>query len=154
LIDDLIALAKRLAKASPNKPRQADLKRAVSTAYYALFHAMAKNVADTMTGVVKSKRSEKAWAHAYRGLQHGDAKTACEGVRNLTFPQEIKDCADAFVELQIARHSADYDPLHRLTRGKAILTVQKAEDAVKKLRSVGAKDRRAFAVQVLIKKRG
>ena len=153
MIDDLIALAKRLAKASPSKPRQADLKRAVSTAYYAVFHAMAKNVADTMAGVVKSKRSEKAWAHAYRGLQHGDAKTACEGVRNLNFSSEIKDCADAFVELQSARHAADYDPLHRLTRAKAILAVQKAEYAIAKLRSADAKDRRAFAVQVVIKKR-
>lgn len=153
MIDDLIGLAKRLAKASPSKPRQADLKRAVSTAYYALFHAIAKNVADTMVGAVKSNRSENAWAHAYRGLQHGDAKTACEAVRKINFPQAIKDCADAFIALQIARHAADYDPLHRLTRANALLAVQKAEDAIAKLRSASAKDSRAFAVQVLIKKR-
>ena len=153
MIDDLLALAHRLAKASPSKPRQADLRRAVSTAYYALFHAMAKNVADTMVGVAKQHRSERAWAHAYRGLQHGDAKTACEAVRNINFPQAIKDCADAFVELQLARHAADYDPAHRLTRAAAILAVRKAEDAVRKLRSAAAKDRHAFAVQVLVKKR-
>jgi uncharacterized protein (UPF0332 family) len=153
VIDDLIALADRLAKSSPKKPRQADLKRAVSTAYYALFHAMAKNIADTMVGVAKNKRSEKAWAQAYRGMQHGDAKSACEAVRNLTFPQDLKDCADAFVDLQRARHDADYDPLHRITRAEALLDVQKADDAIKKLRSSKAKDRRAFAVQVLVRKR-
>ena len=153
MIDDLIALAKRLAKASPSKPRQVDLKRAVSTAYYALFHAMAKNVADTMVGAVRGRRSEKAWAHAYRGLQHGDAKAACEAVRKLNFPQGIKDCADVFVELQAARHAADYDPLHRLTRVEALLAVRQAEDAVMKLKSADAKDRRAFAVQVLVKRR-
>ncbi len=59
MIDDLIALANRLASASPNKPRQADLRRAVSTAYYALFHAMAKNVADTMAGAVKGTDRNK-----------------------------------------------------------------------------------------------
>lgn len=82
MIDDLIALASRLASASPNKPRQADLRCAVSTAYYALFHAMAKNVADNMAGAAKRNRSEQAWAQAYRGLQHGDARTACEAIRN------------------------------------------------------------------------
>jgi len=153
VIDDLLSLADRLAKASPNKPRQADLRRAISTAYYALFHALARNVADTMVGVVKKNRSEKAWAHAYRGLDHGFAKSACEAVRNLNFPQQIKDRADAFVELQLARHAADYDPLHRLTRAKAILFVQTAEDAVRKLRTARSKDRRALAVQVLVKKR-
>jgi len=153
VIDDLIALANRLASASPNKPRQADLRRGVSTAYYALFHAMAKNVADSMAGAVKGKRSEQAWSQAYRGLQHGDAKAACEAIRNQNVSQDIKDCADAFVELQSARHAADYDPLHRLTRAEALLAVRRAKDAIGKLRAATTKDRRAFAVLTLIRKR-
>jgi uncharacterized protein (UPF0332 family) len=153
VIDDLIALANRLASASPNKPRQADLRRAVSTAYYALFHAVAKNVADTMAGAVKGTRSEQAWAQAYRGLQHGDARAACEAIRNQNVSQDIKNCADAFVVLQSARHAADYDPLHRLTRAEAVLAVQSAKDAIGKLRSATSKDRRAFAVLVLVRKR-
>jgi hypothetical protein len=125
----------------------------VSTAYYALFHAMAKNVADTMARAVKGKRSEQAWAQACRGLQHGDAKAACEAIRHQDVSQEIKDCADAFVELQSARHAADYDPLHRLTRAEAVLAVQSTKDAIGKLRSATSKDRRAFAVLVLVRKR-
>jgi uncharacterized protein (UPF0332 family) len=154
VIDDFIALANRLASASPSKPRQADLRRAVSTAYYALFHAMAKNGADAMAGAVKANRSEQAWAHAWRGLQHGDARTACEAIRNQAFPPEIKECADTFVKLQSERHAADYDPLHRLTRAKAILLVRQARDAISKLRAASSKDRRAFAVQVLVRRRG
>ena len=153
MIDDLLALADRLASASPNKPRQADLRRAVSTAYYALFHAMAKNVADTMVGVVKGNRSEQVWAQAYRGLQHGDARTACDAVRNQNVPQGIRECADAFLELQAARHAADYDPLFRLTRAKAVTLVERAQEAVGKLRAASSQDRRAFAVQVLVRKR-
>ena len=41
IAEDLLATARRLAKASPRKPRQADLRRSISTAYYALFHALA-----------------------------------------------------------------------------------------------------------------
>jgi len=153
VIDDLLAVGSRLARASPSKPRQADLRRAVSSAYYAVFHALAKNVADTMIGAAKGNRSEQAWAQAYRGLQHGDARVACEAVRNLVFAQGIKDCAEAFVQLQTARHAADYDPLYRLTRGDALEAVRRAKDAIGALRSARSMDRRAFAVQVLVRKR-
>jgi hypothetical protein len=65
--EELIATARKLAKASPQKPRQADLKRAVSTAYYALFHALAKDAADMLVGVGPS-RPDKAWTQTYRAL--------------------------------------------------------------------------------------
>ena len=150
--DDLLATARRLAKASANKPRQADLKRAVSTAYYALFHAMAKNAADMVVGT-GANRAEKAWAQVYRGMDHGFAKNACKEVVKLGFPTGIVICADEFVTLQDARHSADYDPLHRVTRADALTWVSRAEAAIKALRGCSVKDRRAFAVQVLLKKR-
>ena len=95
----------------------------------------------------------EAWAQACRGLQHGEARAACKAIRNQNVCQEIKVCADAFVVLQSARHAADYDPLHRLTRAEAILAVQRAKDAIGKLRSASLMDRRAFAVLVLIRKR-
>ena len=44
--------ARRLALAGPRRPRQADLRRAVSTAYYALFQAMAKDCADVLVGAL------------------------------------------------------------------------------------------------------
>ena len=44
----MIVTARKLASASLKKPRQADLRRAISTAYYALFHAMAKDAADML----------------------------------------------------------------------------------------------------------
>lgn len=153
MTDDFIALADRLASASPRRPRQVDLRRAVSTAYYALFHAIAKTVADIMVGARKGHRSEQAWAQAYRGLQHGDAKSACEGMRNQIIAPAIKNCADVFVRLQQSRHAADYDPLYRLSRAEAIEAVCIARDAIEKLRSAPSQDGRAFAVQVLVKKR-
>lgn len=150
--DELLATARRLAKASPKKPRQADLKRAVSTAYYALFHAMAKSAADMVAGTGANK-AEKAWAQVYRALDHGFAKNACKEVAKLGFPPDVITVADEFVTLQEARHRADYDPLHRLTRAEAITLVARAESAVKILKGVPLKDRRAFAVQLLLKKR-
>jgi uncharacterized protein (UPF0332 family) len=148
----VIVTARKLANASPNKPRQADLRRAMSTAYYALFHAMAKDAADMLVGVGPN-RPDKAWTQTYRSLQHGDAKSACESVRNLNFPNTIKTCADAFVALQQKRHDADYDPDYRVLRADALDAIQQAEDAIRNLKASSKRDRRAFAVQILIKKR-
>ncbi|MGA9583262.1 MAG: hypothetical protein WBR13_14980 [Allosphingosinicella sp.] len=153
MIDDLLALADRLAKASPRRPRQADIRRSISTAYYALFHALARNGADLLVGTTKAYRSEKAWQQMYRALDHGRAKSASEASRNLGFPQDLKDCADAFVELQKARHDADYDPLHRPSRQDALQAAARARDAISKLRGAPIKHRRAFAVQLLMQKR-
>jgi hypothetical protein len=136
----LIATARKLARSSPRRPRQADLKRAVSTAYYALFHAVAKDAADMLVGVGPN-RPEKAWTHVYRSLQHGEARTACEAVRNLDFPAAIIACAEVFVTLQQERHDADYNPDHRVLRADAIAAIDLAEKAIEDLRAAARKDR-------------
>ena len=148
----MIVTARKLANASPKKPRQAELKRAISTAYYALFHAMAKDAADMLVGVGQN-RPDKAWSHVYRSLQHGDAKNACAGVQGLGFPLNIVDCADAFVDLQQMRHDADYDPAHWVLRADALEAIIMAETAIRLLKASPRKDRIAFAVQLLHKRR-
>ena len=47
---DLIATARRTVGTGPGAPRQSDLRRAVSTAYCALFHCLARSSADTLVG--------------------------------------------------------------------------------------------------------
>ena len=148
----MIVTARKLANASPKKPRQAELRRAISTAYYALFHAMTKDAADMLVGVGKN-RPDKAWSHVYRSLQHGDAKNACAGVRALGFPPNIVECADVFVDLQKKRHDAGYDPDHRVAQADALDAITVAEAAISLLKASPRKDRIAFAVQLLHKKR-
>ena len=70
---DLIATARGLAEGDPRRPSQANLRRAVSTAYYAMFHCLAGTAADLLIG---GSRSE-AWHQVYRALEHGSAKGAC-----------------------------------------------------------------------------
>lgn len=106
---DLIAQANRLARATQRKPRQVDLKRAVSAAYYAMFHALARECADTIAGT-GPQRSEAAWLQVYRALEHGVAKNACKEAKTKGFPPEIVEFAEAFVTMQEERHTADYDP--------------------------------------------
>ncbi|WP_081630939.1 hypothetical protein [Aureimonas ureilytica] len=150
--DDLLGTARRLAKASPKKPRQADLKRSISTAYYALFHAVARDCADRLVGTGQN-RADKAWRQTYRALNHGEAKTACAQLRNLGFPPDLTQVGDAFRTLQEQRHKADYDPFHRVNRATALTAIQLAETAISNLRAAGSKDRIAFAIQLLLKQR-
>jgi hypothetical protein len=148
----LIVTARKLARSSPRRPRQAELKRAVSTAYYALFHALAKDAADLMVGVGPN-RPRQAWSHIYRSLQHGDAKNACESARNLSFPPPVVAIAESFLMLQQERHDADYDPDSRVLRADALAAIDRAGTAIEGLRSATRHDCKAFAVHLLHRKR-
>lgn len=71
MVDDLLDLAEHLAQLEPTRPKQASLRRAVSTAYYALFHALAGLCADELIGW------DKPWSvftPIYRSLDHGAVK--------------------------------------------------------------------------------
>ena len=79
--EDLIRIARGLAGGAIGgnigRPRQAELRRAVSAAYYALFHALARCCADTLVGATPASRSQTAWTQTYRALEHGYAKNQC-----------------------------------------------------------------------------
>ncbi len=98
-------------------------------------------------------RADKAWVHTYRALDHGFAKNACKEAKNIGFPPGIATCANEFVALQEVRHKADYDPEARFTRAGALDWVARAEAAIAGLHASPRADRRAFAVQLLLKKR-
>lgn len=109
---DLLEVARSSLKSSRGKPSQACLRRATSTAYYAMFHCLARTGADLLIGGLNSQRSEPAWSQTYRALEHGFAKSQCKNNEVLRkFPKAIEDFANAFVTLQEKRHNSDYNPL-------------------------------------------
>ena len=73
---DLIETARGLTELSPRRPSQANLRRALSTAYYAVFHCLAATVADALMG----KGRSDAWHQTYRALEHGSARRACDNI--------------------------------------------------------------------------
>jgi uncharacterized protein (UPF0332 family) len=150
---DLIASANILVQSSKGKPSQVSLRRATSSAYYALFHCLAKSCADLLVGGSNSTRSKQAWRQTYRALEHGFTKSACKDNLISKFPKQIEDFANSFVTLQEKRHSADYDPFIRLTKSEVVADIKTAEKAIIEFRKASAKDRRAFAAHVLFKKR-
>lgn len=129
---DLVEVARHLAQ-NPSKGRlkQAHTRRAISTAYYALFHALATLCANELVGVGKAKSA--AWARTYRALEHGFAKSALIELARRTRDQEIELLAEAFVSLQQDRHDADYDPQKTFQPADATSGVSVAEFALSAL---------------------
>ena len=109
LAEDLLEQAYHLARREKRKPRQASLRRAVSTAYYALFHLLIRDA-------VGNWRRDEHRAELARVFDHGRMKKASQNVAHGNFPgrpgravAKLKEVANAFVQLQEARHLADYD---------------------------------------------
>ena len=147
---DLIETARRLTESGALQPTQADLRRAVSTAYYAVFHNLAGAAADLLTS---SSRSPE-WHQVYRALEHGKARIACRQQAAMrAFPMEIRAFAKAFVDLQDARHQADYALVGQYSKPDVLATIDAAEDAIGQFEQVDDRHRRGFAVHVLFKRR-
>ena len=153
LADGFLKTSRRLIPQG-RKPAQALLRRSVSSSYYAMFHALARMCADSLVGTQQAKRSNKAWVEVYRGLAHTACLEACKKAHAVNFPQAIKDFADAFKQLQEARHIADYDPTARFTKSTAEEKPGLAENSIGALKSVSSKDKTAFATWVLITSHG
>lgn len=151
---DLLKTAECLLAGTTGAPSQANLRRAISTAYYALFHHLAKSGADLFVGATKVVRSRGAWRQTYRALEHRAAKNACnDGPTLVLFPQPIADYAYAFRTMQEKRHNADYDPYVRLTKSEVKADIAIVRGVISGFDSCSNKDRRAFVAFVLFKKR-
>jgi len=118
--DDLLDQADHLAVRDPKRPKQANLRRAVSTAYYALFHLL-------VSEAVSYWRIERQRAALARSFDHRKMKGACSSCRSPV--AELKAVAEAFVILQQSRHLADYDNSKAWTRVDAVTEVTRARGA-------------------------
>ncbi|MGQ0566323.1 MAG: hypothetical protein ACT4OK_14805 [Gemmobacter sp.] len=150
---DLIALSRKIAS-SGKRPRQTDLKRAVSGTYYALFHALCGTCADCLVGRTQTQRQSEAWRSIYRSVDHRQAKDRCRNRSALAaMPPPVIDFAYLFCDLQTARHDADYDPASRYFRVDVLSLIASAEAVLDDFAGVPLTERRSFAVRVLARDR-
>ena len=154
---DLTRTARGLTELSPRRPTQANLRRAVSTAYYAIFHCLASSAANLLIGKMGKRsleRHQAAWYQVYRALEHGMAKNACQQKQVLEeFPLEIRRFARSFVDLQQARQRADYALDGDYYKSDVVAEIDAAERAIRQFERTDVKDRRSFAAHVLFKRR-
>lgn len=114
IAQDLLAQANHLATYQALGPTQCDLRRAVSTAYYALFHLLVEDTGQRWQGGTKASE-----AGLQRALDHGPMRqvsmqfstpnwTDWRGSVNVV-PLQLRRVAGTFADLQEDRHIADYN---------------------------------------------
>lgn len=150
LVSRLLDAADTLIDGGPRS--SAFRRRAVSTAYYAVFHALAKVCADRFLPI---DRSAREYERVYRALDHGPLKSTSERERNdlLKGRQRVLDLLDLVVLLQGERERADYLPPVRnvFSYHRAKELVGQARVAVNIIDSLSDVDRDALAVCLVFK---
>ncbi len=150
---ELLAVARLLAATDAiEAPSEEQLRRAVSTAYYALFHGILRAGADRFVG--EENENRPGYALIYRSFSHRRMKAVCAALdvarlnpslqRQLgvaAVSRDMRDFASEFVALQDARNRADYDPQARFLRPDTIRVVDQAELALRLFERTTADER-------------
>jgi len=134
LAADLLKQADRLITFEPKRPKQASLRRSISSAYYSLFHLLIYDGAKVITAKPALR------PHVARAFQHGELKKVANAIsapltpnghwlsRFFVFPiaPELISVCQTFSDLQEMRHLADYDTARTFARSEAVSAVSRA----------------------------
>lgn len=138
---EFLEVAKLLVSPTAGTPNDAEVRRSISTAYYALFHTVLTAGADRLFGA--HERGRVGYVIVYRSFEHTRLKRVCEDAARSTvsptlqrqigrtaLDSRLRDFANAFVLLQASRHAADYDPAIILNQDDALAAIDRAENAM------------------------
>lgn len=128
LAEDLLEQAKHLASREKKKPRQASLRRSVSTSYYALFHLLIHEATLNWKRAGHRPLIARLFEHGKMKAASDKQRVACSqflksnpaGTADVDVMSHLRTVAEAFVQAQQRRHSADYDNLKQWTRTEAL----------------------------------
>lgn len=163
--EHLLDQAERLiGSAASGRPRQVDLRRAISNAYYALFHSTLTAAADSVVG--RASRASFPYGLVYRSVNHRSLRELCNVLERgpLTakyrqyapddgFGPEMRALAAAAIDLQRRRLEADYDPLVNFRRSDARLAINLSREALRRFQAAPMSDRAAFLSLLLFQPR-
>jgi hypothetical protein len=152
LVYDPLEVADALAGQTGRRNLQkAAMRRAVSSAYYAVFHGLCFICARNL-GVWT--RDAALMEPIYRLLDHGHVRKRLTGRDVAELEPAVVEIGAAFAELQALRHVADYSPPSlEVHRAETRNTVARARKAVADLESLNDDQRRRLAVLLITKTR-
>ena len=152
--DDLLAHALELVHISP--PTQLSLRRAVSAAYYAVFHFL-------ISEATSNWGNASLRAALGRAYDHGLMKTASNRIlspkdfpftgEDLAVVTNLRLVAQSFSQLQEDRHFADYNLTEDLDPEEALAQVKCAEEIFNTWPSIREEQiAQAYLVSLLVKR--
>lgn len=162
--EDLLEQAQHLARREPKRPKQASLRRAVSSAYYALFHLL-------ISETVKNWKRPKERFTLARMFEHAAMGRVCTKKRdelrayfnrNPSPPgdpdrdrkRHLLTVAETFVDMLEYRHMADYDGSKAWTRVETWETIDAVADAFARWKEIRYHhEAQDFLVTLLLRER-
>ena len=145
---ELINVSRLLAGGQPS---QEALRRAVSAAYYAMFHALASSNADILVGP-RTPANQSDWTATYRSLRHYRAENPLHGWPHL-FSQPVQDFADVIESMKRQREHADYNPEVTFAQNQVINWIDRAERAIIGFNAASRQERAMVAIATLAGRR-
>jgi len=144
--DHLLEQAKHLANREKKRPRQASLRRAVSTAYYAIFHLLVHEATLNWKRVDQRPLLARFFEYGKMRTASGRQRDECNRYLNSTPPppngpqldsmRKLGIVADAFFQAQQQRHTADYDNSKTWTRTEVITLIDIVDSAFSAWRGI------------------
>ena len=167
MYSDLLQQAESLARLDQRgAPRQANLRRAVSSAYYALFHFL---IDEACRAIVGTQHSQQGYRHSLaRSFVHTTMKSACGSFGGAQLPEAvvkslpkdpngkyvvaavIKKISGVFKEVQLKRHQADYDLSERFRRSEVLTLIEEVEQQIQDFSTLPRSDDRQFFLICLL----
>ncbi len=133
LADDQLEDARHLARKGVAEKRKSCMRRAISTAYYALFHLLVEDFVEHWEFADQRARLARMFNHQ----KVRDAAFAPKDRKNPTgIETALSDVITAFGQLQGDRHRADYDLEWNLVETDVDNTVTLATETFVKWRSI------------------
>jgi hypothetical protein len=159
-----MAVARLLADSVGSPSQDAQLRRAVSTAYYALFHTVVRSAAQRFVG--PDNESSAGYRLLYRSFDHGHMRRMCEALevstlsdrmkyqlRRNSVSQDMRDFASSFATHQKNRHLADYDPWPDFLVSDIASLVDEADNAMAAFENASADEQTDVLALLMVKVR-
>lgn len=149
-----------------NHTDETDLRRAVSAAYYGVFHRVLKALADWIVG--SGNRSTERYVLVYRSVDHKVLKALCDQIRTIRKAKAeatarrceppggfgtIEGFAVEVLNLHELRELADYHPAHPFNPADTLGAVSSARSAVANFDKATPEQREAFLTGLVFKSR-
>lgn len=164
LWDDFLLLSNEMLEERNKEINQVAIRRVISNAYYAVFQLIIHEGVSLIAG--KENDDKEIFNYFQRSFDHGSMKAGCEDIRKNTlpskhypikgpFPLELTVIAYNFIELQKARHEADYDYYTDISIAIAEKSLNFAKEAIEYWNTIVEKDKRAtkqFVTLLLLQK--
>ena len=137
LADDYLEQARHLATRERTRPKQASLRRAVSVAYYALFHLLSDEASKVLVRGLRDNADLQA--RTARTLDHGAMARASRAFASGALPPalnfllpldaDLRLVAQRFARAQENRHLADYNLQANFNRTDTLNFIDQVEEA-------------------------